>query len=516
MANQLLRIWNAACRRLPNHLNYHVALAVLPTVMLFVYWTAGETALLASAVVFPILLVLLSAKESFGYLTAIRKITARRLMTRNGFDAITEIHCKKIAKNMEHSAIFCLEIDHHETFVEMYGQRAAEDMARTAGERLASVLRAQDAVARTNAYGFSVCLEPTQHLDLELCIQLAGRLQAAVEDPLVLDGTAAYVTASVGFAQHRGAGTPSAHSWREAASIALRQAQRHGAGSVRAFTKEMRKQTAIRSELRADVTAALNNGEIKPWFQPQISTDTGRVTGFEALARWEHPTKGLIPPADFLEVIEEACLLERLAEVMVAQAFAAMVAWDKAGLDIPQVGVNFAGAELNNPNLVEKIKWELDRFELQPARLAVEILETVVAGTTDDVVTRNICKLGELGCKIDLDDFGTGNTSIASIRRFSVSRIKIDRSFVMKADRDQEQRKIISAILTLAERLDVQTLAEGVETVGEHALLAQLGCDHVQGFGIARPMPFDQTIDWVSTHNSKLVSTAQIVGNNFQ
>ena len=215
-------------------------------------------------------------------------------------------------------------------------------------------------------------------------------------------------------------------------------------------------------------------------------------------------------------MIEEACLLERLAEVMMAQSFAAIVAWDKAGLDIPQVGVNFAGAELNNPNLVEKIKWELDRFELQPARLTVEILETVVAGSTDDVVTHNIRKLGELGCKIDLDDFGTGNTSIASIRRFSVSRIKIDRSFVMKADRDPEQQKVISAILTLAERLDVQTLAEGVETVGEHALLAQLGCDHVQGFGIARPMPFDQTIDWVSTHNSKLVSTARIVGKNFQ
>lgn len=132
------------------------------------------------------------------------------------------------------------------------------------------------------------------------------------------------------------------------------------------------------------------------------------------------------------------------------------------------------------------------------------------------MVTRNIRKLGELGCKIDLDDFGSGHTSIASIRRFSVSRIKIDRSFVIKSDRDPEQQRMISAILSLAERLDVQTLAEGVETAGEHALLAQLGCDHVQGFGIARPMPYDQTIEWVLAHNGKLASTTQIVGDKFQ
>jgi len=109
-----------------------------------------------------------------------------------------------------------------------------------------------------------------------------------------------------------------------------------------------------------------------------------------------------------------------------------------------------------------------------------------------------------LGCRIDLDDFGTGHASIASIRRFAVSRIKIDRSFVMKADQDADQQRMIGAILTMAERLGVQTLAEGVETVGEHVLLAQLGCEHVQGYGIARPMPFEQTFEWIERHNAKL------------
>jgi len=208
--------------------------------------------------------------------------------------------------------------------------------------------------------------------------------------------------------------------------------------------------------------------------------------------------------------LEEAGLLERLAEVMMYNAFAALKAWDSADLNIPQVGVNFAGPELNNPKLLEKIKWELDRFDLSPDRLAVEILETVVTGAADDTITMNIVALGDLGCKIDLDDFGTGHASIASIRRFSVNRIKIDRSFVMKADRDSEQQRMIGAILTMAERLGVETLAEGVETAGEHALLAQLGCTHVQGFGIAKPMPFESTMDWIAQHTEKLQAVPQI------
>ena len=181
-----------------------------------------------------------------------------------------------------------------------------------------------------------------------------------------------------------------------------------------------------------------------------------------------------------------------------------MKAWDSAGTNVPCVGVNFASDELRNPALVDKIRWELDRFDLTSDRLCVEVLESVVTDGPDETVTRNIIGLGELGCRIDLDDFGTGHASIASIRRLSISRIKIDRSFVMKADRDPEQQQLVGAILTMAERLGIETLAEGVETVGEHTLLAQLGCDYVQGFGIGRPMPFDQTLDWIVAHEGKI------------
>ena len=203
-------------------------------------------------------------------------------------------------------------------------------------------------------------------------------------------------------------------------------------------------------------------------------------------------------------------MMGRLSEVMIYHALTALRAWDQAGADIRQVGVNFSTDELSDPKLVDKISWELDRFELGADRLAIEILETVVAKGPDDVITRNINGLSALGCCIDLDDFGTGHASLASIRRFGVRRIKIDRSFVMKSDHDPEQQRMIRAILTMAEKLDLETIAEGVETAGEHSLLAQLGCTHVQGFGIGRPMPFDETLRWIREHEARVQAPPQI------
>jgi EAL domain-containing protein (putative c-di-GMP-specific phosphodiesterase class I) len=152
---------------------------------------------------------------------------------------------------------------------------------------------------------------------------------------------------------------------------------------------------------------------------------------------------------------------------------------------------------------VDRIGWELDRFELTPDRLVVEVLETVVATKAEDVVIRNLAGLARLGCCLDLDDFGTGHASITNIRRFSIERIKIDRSFVTRIDEDLEQQKMVGAILTMADRLGLDTLAEGVETAAEQAMLARLGCGHVQGFGIARPMPMRETVAWIRAWESR-------------
>jgi EAL domain-containing protein (putative c-di-GMP-specific phosphodiesterase class I) len=172
--------------------------------------------------------------------------------------------------------------------------------------------------------------------------------------------------------------------------------------------------------------------------------------------------------------------------------------------------VNFSKDELRNPRLPEKLKWDLDRFEIASDRIVIEVLESVVADAGNEVIVHNLAALSRLGCKIDLDDFGTGHVSIANIRRFDVDRIKIDRSFITHVDSDQGQQKMVAAILSMAERLGLETLAEGVETIGEHSMLAQLGCGHVQGFGIARPMPMDDVAAWVERHRAKLNTTPRL------
>ena len=487
-------------------------LAVVPTLCLGVFWAGGQTALIAMTLVFPLLYMLIILRRA-GRAEAVERSAVMGRLYKDAFDAIVDRHFTSARETGLKSALFEIEIDDHRQLIERYGRSAADAIAETLRNRLRSIVRDSDALCQTADFRFAICLAPGQNLDLEACIQFASRVQAAIEQPVSLDGTTIHLTGCVGFCLHTRMLTRDGEAWRRAARYALREAMHCGPNAIRAYTDELRKKAQSHAELREEVAKALELGQIQPWFQPQISTDTGLVTGFEALARWNHPNRGMIAPSSFLPAIEQIGMLERLAETMLCHAFTALKAWDAAGVSVPQVGVNFAGPELSNPKLVEKVKWELDRFDLAPERLAVEVLETVVASAPDDTITRNINALSKLGCRIDLDDFGTGHASIASIRRFAVSRIKIDRSFVIKSDRDPEQQRMISAILTMAERLEVETLAEGVETAGEHALLAQLGCNHVQGFGIGKPMPFDQTLDWIAQHNAKLEATPKIIGN---
>ncbi|SFD59263.1 diguanylate cyclase/phosphodiesterase [Sulfitobacter brevis] len=495
-------------RRLALILSGPPALAFIPAITLAAFWFGGELALLSVAVAVP-LVYLLSGGITVG--AQAPRAEVKGIFQRSAFEELADQVYLRTREQGLQSAAFFIAIEELDQLVDRHGQSTADTVVRRTAERLVEALRGDDTVGQISESRFAICLSPVRQLDLELCIQTAARLQAAIKEPISVGGISIYISASIGFCQHARTPGGSGAEWLLAANAAMREAIRRGPSAIRAFSDEMRRDARSSAILREDLAAALDSGQIQPWFQPQISTDTGQITGFEALARWQHPVRGMIAPDEFLPAIEEAGLLERLAEVMMYHGFAALKAWDSAGVEVPQVGVNFAGTELSNPNLLEKIEWELDRFDLTPDRLAVEVLETVVTGAPDDMVTRNINALGALGCRIDLDDFGTGNASIAAIRRFSVSRIKIDKSFVMKADRDPEQQRMISAILTMAERLEVETLAEGVESVGEHVLLAQLGCQHVQGFGIARPMPFEQTLDWIVRHNEKLQAVPRIM-----
>ncbi|GKY89179.1 putative bifunctional diguanylate cyclase/phosphodiesterase [Sinisalibacter aestuarii] len=479
--------------------------AFLPAIMLGAYWFGGEGVLLTTAVIVPALIAF------FG-------LMARPGPMRTGRDAVTGLPGRvQLIRMLEprrgagdDPIALVIEIDNAHHLARQYGDEGFATVLRAGRDRLESVLREGDFVAALGAGRFGLALAQTPRVDLETMIQLAARLQEALAAPIPLGGARVLVTACIGFALPARVTEATGEALLAAAESALDEAQRSGPGSIRAFTRAMRPRVSAPDNVTREVVKALEAGQIQAWFQPQISTDTGALTGFEALARWDHPEKGMIAPGAFLPAIARAGMFERLGEVILFQSLTALRDWDRAGLQVPNVSVNVSSDELRNPKLYDKIRWELDRFELAPDRLTIEILEDVVARTDDDTTTRNIAALSKLGCRIDLDDFGTGHASIANIRRFDVNRIKIDRSFITHVDTDRDQQNMVAAILTMAERLELETLGEGVESHGEHAMLAQLGCGHVQGYSIARPMPVAETAAWIAAHQQKIARPPEI------
>ncbi|MDW4549753.1 EAL domain-containing protein [Defluviimonas sp. D31] len=265
------------------------------------------------------------------------------------------------------TACLVVGLDEPERLTETYGLTALDRVLSRLTERLGGVLREQDEMVRIDGNRFAVALAPARRLDLETVIQIAGRLKSAVAEPVSIDAATAYVTASVGFCLSARAPARSGAELLTAAELAQEEAIRNGPAAIRAYSADIGRAARDRDALTDRIEAALEAGEIVAYFQPQISTDTGDIGGFEALARWQHPERGVLPPAEFLPVVQSAGLGERLGEVILGQALAALRGWDRAGIKVPSVSVNFARAELCNPNLVAKLKWELEGSTSNPA-----------------------------------------------------------------------------------------------------------------------------------------------------
>ncbi|MFN4130990.1 MAG: EAL domain-containing protein [Paracoccaceae bacterium] len=475
------------------------SLILLPAISVAAYWLGGEAALLTLAIAMPLAFAVLGL-----FRVRVPEPTAdpdhNGFATEALFVANLDRVLEAVATDGRTTACFVLMFDALDVLAVRHGRLALDRVVMLTAERLSLSLRPGDVVARLSGHGFAVSLAPVRRFDIESAVQMAARLQAAATAPLVVDEMTVHPSISVGFCLAERAPALLGASLLGAAQAAADDALRNGPAAMRAYQPEMARRRADRAELRAGLEVAVDEGQIRPWFQPLLSTDTGEITGFEALARWHHPERGIIAPAEFLPLVEDAGLSERLGEVILYGALSALTRWDKAGHQISRVAVNFSASELRNPQLPDRLKWELDRFSLAPQRLTVEVVETVAARSDDDVIVTNLAQIAALGCGIDLDDFGTGQASIANIRRFAVRRIKVDRCFVSRCDTDPDQKRMVAAILSLCEHLGLATGAAGVETPGEHATVAQLGCGHVQGFGIARPMAVEETFGWITRH----------------
>jgi len=395
------------------------------------------------------------------------------------------------------AAALIFEVDDFRKIEETHDRDTTDVVLEGIAHKIADLLGPDDRLVQLHGARFGIALSPERRLDLEAAIQLATRIQHTMADPLPMENGQMHVTVSVGFALASRLDRPTAKQLLRAASIAQFEALRDGPNAIRSYSAEMHNRITTHNGLIGEVQAALQKREITAHFQPQIDLVTGQLSGVEALARWRHPLRGLIAPADFLPVLEQNGLMGQLGHLMLSDALRAMCDWDRQGLFVPQVSINMSNAELRNPYLVDHILMELDKYKLAPGRLVIEVLETVVGSGMENIIEKNLSRLAAAGCGIDLDDFGTGHASITTIRKYAIQRIKIDRSFVTNINRDTEQQNMVAAILTMAERLDLVTLAEGVETPQEQDMLSEMGCRHMQGFALARPASFADITRWI-------------------
>jgi diguanylate cyclase (GGDEF)-like protein len=403
------------------------------------------------------------------------------------------------------TAVLRIDLDRFRVLREALGQSCCDEVLRIAARRIQRALRSGDFAACLGQDDFVVVASDLD--DGNGAATIAARVQGALAKPFSIRGGAPRLTCSIGvtlLADDR----PDAERALANAEIALGEAQGAGPGNVRYFQEALRREVERRETLFAELLHGLQAGQVLPFFQPQLETATGRFCGFEALVRWQHPEHGLMEPAAFLDFAEQTDLGERMGELVLTRSLEALVAWDKAGLAVPRVGVNFALAQLRGPRLVEKIKWEVERFGIEPDRIAIEVLETVLIKSDTDLAVRNLRGLASAGFHVELDDFGTGHASIANLRRFMVDRIKIDRSFVAGIEASAEQRALTGSMVAMAHALGIGTLAEGVETEAERAVLAELGCDRYQGFLGARPMAFAETLAWLGRQGAAAAPSA--------
>lgn len=474
-----------------------IALAAVPLVILAAYEFGGKSMMTATAVAVPIAIAILARMLPDTGAEAMTRDAQTGLAIRAALEQWAANNWYNIRRTPEDFAVVTITIDDLAAVEQRFGRDMRNAILADAARRLGGMVREDDLIVRFGPTTFAIGLSELRAPEVDNLLLMARRFQGAFDEPFREGAQRTYCTISIGLLPLK---LPKADTVAELADtlddlVAL--AEQSGPGAVRLFSQETQLVDARPIDNTAELINALETGQIVPHFQPQVTTEAGHVTGFEALARWEHPERGMIPPSGFLPELERAGLSQRLAEVILKQALEALNSWEQAGAPVHTVSVNFSGEELRNSRLTDYVRWELDRNDLAPDRLVVEVLESVMSDTREDAISRTLTSLSQLGCRIDLDDFGTGYTSILNIRRFAVSRIKLDRCLVAHLDKDPEQRRMVAGLLALGERLGTQTLAEGVETPGERAMLAKLGCPLIQGFVVARPMPCDAALDWL-------------------
>jgi diguanylate cyclase (GGDEF)-like protein/excisionase family DNA binding protein len=386
-------------------------------------------------------------------------------------------------------AVLNLDLDRFGVVNETLGNERGDELLIAVARRLSGALGAGQTLARISGDEFAIVCEDSA--GERGAMALAEQVLRTLRPPIGLDEREVYCDASIGVAVATGR-AHDADALLCDAQVAMYRAKERG-GRYELFDRAMRRRTLERLDLESDLRRALDQSEFELHYQPIVSLEQQRIVGLEALVRWRHPERGLVPPGAFIPLAEESGLILPLGRWVLQEACRQLARWSaEPDIDVPYVSVNLSARQLAQPDLPEEIAELLRVTGVLPEQLALELTESVLMEETDSP-TAVVERLKALGVRLLLDDFGTGYSSLNYVKRFPIEAIKIDRAFVAGVADDESDRHILRAIVSMAAGFDVELVAEGVETTEQARRLRQLGIGLVQGYGFGRPVPVPAT-----------------------
>jgi diguanylate cyclase (GGDEF)-like protein len=398
-----------------------------------------------------------------------------------------------------------MDLDHFKEINDTLGHYHGDRLLMLVGERLTAVLRAEDTVARMGGDEFAVLLPSVP--DRAYAMSVADKILGALRAPFEIDGLSLEVGASIGIASFPVHGEDK-ETLIQRADIAMYVAKADHSGA-QLYETEQDRHSVQRLALAGELRRAIENGELVLHYQPKIDVATGRLIGAEALARWQHPSIGLIMPDEFVPLAEHTGLITPMTRQVISLALEQVAHWRAQGYRL-SVAVNLCARSFLDQQLLEDVPELLEKYGVDASLLELEITESMIVGDPDRA--RGVLEqLHKLGITLAIDDFGTGYSSLAYLRELPVDEIKIDKSFVLEMGSDgSADETIVRSIIDLAHNLQLRAVAEGVEDPRILGRLLELGCDVAQGYHISRPLPPTQFENWMDAHVAPRLTVAAV------